>query len=83
MFFDRRRSNFALVGVGVMSFGKNLNKIMKNLGMSQSDLAWKSGLTQAAISQILSDKREPSLSTIIAIMQVIPVKFEKLIEETK
>lgn len=48
------------------------------LGMTQSDLAQKTGLTRAAVSQILSGKREPTLSTIIKILNVIPIKFEKL-----
>lgn len=47
--------------------------------MSQSELAKRSGLTPAAISQIESGQREPSLSSILAIMKVIPVTFEKLV----
>ena len=60
-------------------FGSKLKKILTTLGISQIDLASKTGLTQAAVSQILNGKREPSLSTIIAILEVIPVKFEKLV----
>jgi len=60
-------------------FGENLNRIMKTLQMSQVDLAQKSGLTQAAISQIISGDREPSLGTIVKILKVIPVKFEVLV----
>jgi len=62
------------------NFGKNLKVVMEVLGMSQSDLAWKTDLTQAAISQILNGKREPSLSTICRILDCIPVKFEKLVK---
>lgn len=59
-------------------FGKNLKEVMISLGMTQTDLAIRTGLTQAAISQVLSGKREPSLSTVIIILKVIPVKFERL-----
>jgi transcriptional regulator with XRE-family HTH domain len=61
-------------------FGRNLKEVMDALGMSQIDLANKSGMTPAAISQIISEKREPSLSTICLILQVIPVKFERLVQ---
>jgi transcriptional regulator with XRE-family HTH domain len=60
-------------------FGKNLRKIMNALGMDQTELAKKSGLTQAAVSQLLAGLRDPSLHTLVRIMRVIPVKFETLI----
>lgn len=60
-------------------FGQRLSKVLRTLQMSQSELAQRSGLTQAAISQILSGKREPSLSSICAILQSVPVKFELLV----
>lgn len=62
------------------SFGKNLKEVMDALGMSQTELAEKSKLTQAAISQIIGGHREPSLSSIVAILGVIPVKFERLLK---
>lgn len=55
-----------------------LAKILKALGMSQAELAKRSGLTTAAISQIVNGQREPSLSSIKAILKVIPVSFEKI-----
>ncbi len=57
---------------------KNLKAIREALGMTQAELAKKSGLTPAAISQIESGQRDPSLATILAIMKVIPATFEKL-----
>jgi transcriptional regulator with XRE-family HTH domain len=61
-------------------FGERLAAVLKALDMSQSELADKSGLTPAAISQILAGKREPSLSSICAILEVVPVKFESLVK---
>ncbi len=61
-------------------FGENLKNIIVNLGMTQVELANRSGLTPAAISQILDGKREPSLSSICALLEVIPVKFERLVK---
>lgn len=60
---------------------KNLLKLLKALDMSQAELAKRSGLTPSAISQIISGEREPSLSSIKAILKVIPVTFERLTAE--
>lgn len=57
---------------------KNLRKIRISLGMTSKALAKKSGLTEAAISQIETGKRDPSLKSILAIMKVIPCTFEVL-----
>jgi len=56
-----------------------LPKILKALGMSQNELAKRSGLTPAAISQIVNGERDPALSSIVAILNVLPVTFERLI----
>lgn len=61
-------------------FSKNLREVIEALGMNQTTLAEKTGLTGAAISQILSGQREPCLSTVVKIMEVIPVKFERLMK---
>jgi transcriptional regulator with XRE-family HTH domain len=60
-------------------FGKNLKQILDTLEMTQTELAENAGITQAAISQIISGKREPSLMTICLILRVVPVKFERLV----
>ena len=56
-----------------------LKEILKALGMSQNELAKRSGLTPAAISQIVKGQRDPALSSIVAILNVLPVTFERLI----
>lgn len=53
---------------------------MDTLGMSQTELAENAGITRAAVSQIISGKREPSLMTICLILRVIPVKFKRLVQ---
>ena len=52
---------------------------MSTLGMDQTELAKMTGLTQAAVSQLLNGVRDPSIHTLVKIMKVIPVKFENLI----
>lgn len=61
-------------------FGKNLREILTYLEISQSELANKTGLTQAAISQIIQGDREPSLNTICKILSVLPTNFERLMK---
>jgi transcriptional regulator with XRE-family HTH domain len=61
-------------------FGKNLKKILCKLDMKQAELAERSKLTPAAISQIINGSRDPSLSTICSILNVIPIKFELLVK---
>ena len=46
-------------------FGERLRKIRERQELKQSDLARRSGLTPAAISQLESGQREPNFSTIM------------------
>lgn len=61
------------------NFGKNLKDILEYLEISQVEFAKKTGMTPAAISQLINGMREPSLSTICKILCALPVKFEKLV----
>lgn len=65
------------------NFSKNLKEIMTTLGIKQIELSKETGLTQAAISQLLSGIRDPSIHTIVKIMKFIPVNFNKLITIAK
>jgi len=65
------------------NFGHNLAKLLKSLDMTQAEFANRTGLTRAAVSQLLGGKRDPSLHTIVRILDVIPVKFETLIKRFK
>lgn len=62
------------------AFAKNLKQVLDSLDMSQIEFARRTGLTAAAISQIVNGEREPSLSTIIKILEVLPIKFERLVK---
>lgn len=46
-------------------FAERLRKTRDRQGLSQRDLAERSGLTPAAISQLESGQREPTFSTIV------------------
>ena len=63
------------------NFGKNLRHYLELLNISQADFSKRSGLTQAAVSQIINGRREPNLDSICRILKIIPVKFEDLVIE--
>lgn len=60
-------------------FGPKLKTLLKTLDISQTEMAKLTGLTQAAVSQILNGECEPSLGTVCKILNHIPIKFEKLV----
>jgi len=62
------------------NFGKNLHKLMRERGVTSIELAINSGLTPAAISQIINSQRIPSLGSVCKILDVFPVKFERLVK---
>ncbi len=61
-------------------FSKNLKEVVTTLGLNQAALAVRIGLTQAALSQLINGKRAPSFSTIIRILDAVPVTFERLLK---
>lgn len=62
------------------NFGKNVGDICKFLGMTQHELSKRSGLTPAAISQIINGEREPTLKTILKLLAALGVTFERLVK---
>jgi transcriptional regulator with XRE-family HTH domain len=60
-------------------FGANLRKVLRSIDMSQAEFAERSGLTPAAVSQILNGQREPTLKTICKILEVLPTNFNWLV----
>lgn len=65
------------------NFASRLSDVLRTLDMSQRELAERADLTEAAVSQILSGKRDPSLATLCRILNVVPVKFESLVQGRK
>lgn len=62
------------------NFHVNLKKILSVLEVSQTELSEKSGLTQAAISQIVAGKREPSLSSAIRICLALSCTLDRMLK---
>lgn len=68
----------ALIMMDASALGRNLRELLKELDMTQLEFAERTGLTQAAISQIIDGKRQPNLDSILRILAVLPIKFERL-----
>lgn len=56
-------------------FGDFLSNALLTSGMSSSELARKSGVSQAAISRWLSGKREPKLDSFLAILDALGLEM--------
>lgn len=58
--------------------GRRLSALLDERGMSQKELAAKTGLTPAAISRYVNGMREPRPITIAAIAKALGVKPEDI-----
>jgi len=59
-------------------FGQNLSAARKRVGLSQKDLARKSGVRQPHISKLEAGEMEPRLSTIFAIADTLGILARSL-----
>ena len=65
------------------SFGENLKNERNIAGLSQGEFAKRLGTTQQRISEWERNKVEPTLSNIVAIIKVLDISFEELIQDIK
>lgn len=61
-----------------MDLGNTINTLRKHKGLKQGDLATQSGLTQAYVSQIEKNKKEPNMSALKKICEVLGVPLPVL-----
>ena len=59
---------------------KNLKKVRKDRGISQEELAYKSGLTLSQIARIETAKINTTVSTIHVILQALGADANELFE---
>lgn len=60
-------------------FGNNLKEVRKFLGVTQVDLANKSGLLPCAISHFEGGRREPNLRNLIKLSKALGVTVDRLL----
>jgi len=53
------------------TLGSRIRGLRESLGMTQTDLATSLDLTQAAVSQLESDRHLPSYETLVALADVL------------
>ena len=65
------------------NFGESVRKKRKNLGISQEELAFKSGIHRTYMSFIERGLRNPSLLIIFKISRVLKIKLPELFDFDK
>lgn len=61
------------------TFAERVNKIMDERGMSQADLARKTGMTTSNIAYLVGGKtKDPRLSSVIALAKALDVPLSYL-----
>lgn len=59
-----------------MTIGQRIKKVLDNQGMTQKELAEKSGITEVAISRYVHDKRIPQTLVLIDICDTLHVSSD-------
>jgi transcriptional regulator with XRE-family HTH domain len=67
----------------IRAFGEKIRKLRINCGLSQEELAYKSGLHRTQITLIENGHRCPRLDTIYKLASALQVKPEKLLPDYK
>ena len=60
-----------------MELGQRIYNRMRNLGLTQVELAKKTGLTQQVISQYIRDRSRPGYKAILGLMRGLEVEKGK------
>lgn len=63
------------------NFCKNVYLLMKRNNLTQQELALKALVSQSEISKIINGRLNPSLKTVIKIVQAFDISFEKICGE--
>ena len=66
-----------------MKVGKTIETLMYENHLNQKELAKKSGLTEAAISNYISGKRNPNATSVLKIAEALNTSPEKILGDSK
>ena len=61
------------------AFGEYLKRLLEEKGMTQAELARRTGLTEASVSRYINGSRIPRISQAYEIAQVIGIDMNTLI----
>lgn len=59
-------------------FGDNLVDILKEVGMTQKELAEETGLAESAISNYINKRRMPNVRALINISEALDISLDEL-----
>ena len=65
-----------------MAFGRNLMIALFDRKMTQTQLAEKIGVTQAAVNYYISEKRTPTLELCVKIADVLGMSLDELVRDS-
>jgi transcriptional regulator with XRE-family HTH domain len=63
------------------TFGRSVRSLRKRRGLSQEDLAEKSGISRNYVSDIERGVRNPGLLVMVALAKALKVPLRELVEE--
>jgi transcriptional regulator with XRE-family HTH domain len=64
--------------IGLIMYGENIRKLLREKGINQTSLAKKMGIPQGVISRYLNDKVEIPAYRLMAIAQFLHVSIDKI-----
>lgn len=64
----------------LMAFAKHLKELRKEIGITQTQLAFESGLSLSQIARIETAKINPTLSTVFAITRALDIPPRKMFD---
>jgi transcriptional regulator with XRE-family HTH domain len=65
---------------GIGALGQNLRAARKKLGLTQEQVAERSGVQAGEVSRIESGKRDPQISTVLKLAKAVEVRPGQLLE---
>jgi transcriptional regulator with XRE-family HTH domain len=63
------------------TFGRSIRRLRKQRGLTQEDLAEKSGISRNYVSDMERGVRNPSVLALVALAKALRVSLRELIEE--
>ena len=66
-----------------MDFGEKIKHLRNSMGMSQGELAKRSGLAQSSISYIESGMKKPNIDTITALANALEAHIATLFDSSQ
>jgi DNA-binding XRE family transcriptional regulator len=62
------------------AFGKNLQKVRRQMNFTQEELAYESGISLSQIARIETGKINPTLCTLLTIAKTLKIKAPDLLD---